>query len=68
MQQLIKLLRAKPFVPFVIFTTVDGYIVKIGKDEREQLLAGSFALVMTDREGNSVYIPYCSMTRIEQSK
>jgi len=42
MQQLIKLLRAKPFVPFVIFTTVDGYIVKIGKDEREQLLAGSF--------------------------
>jgi len=60
-QELTKLLRAVPFVPFVIFTR-DGESQPV--TNVELLSVGRNAIAYTDREGFISLIPYTAIDRV----
>jgi hypothetical protein len=60
-QELTDLLRAVPFVPFIVFTR-DGEAQAVTNVER--LSAGAQACSYVDKEGYLSYIPYTAVDRI----
>lgn len=60
-EELTKLLRAQPFVPFVIFTR-DGEIQPVNNVER--LIAGRNVCAYVDAQGYISLIPYTAIDRV----
>ncbi len=64
---LAELLTDDRFSPFVI-TTVDGFSLAIGPQERNHILVGARMLITLDAEGNAIHIPYRSIAHIQEPK
>jgi hypothetical protein len=62
-----ELLTDDRFTPFVI-TTVDGFSLAIGLEERKHVLVGARMLITLDTEGNAIHIPYRSIAHIQEPK
>lgn len=55
------------FSPFII-TLMDGFSIAIGSEERGHLLVGRNMIVLLDRIGDIIHIPYRSIAHIQEPK
>lgn len=60
-----ELVASERFSPFVI-TLTDGFSVAIGPEERNHLLVGRNMLVLLDRLGDIIHIPYRAIAHIQE--
>jgi hypothetical protein len=60
-----ELLSEERFSPFIL-TTVDGFSLAIGPEERKHMLVGARMLITLDAEGNAIHIPYRSIAHIRE--
>lgn len=62
-----ELLTEERFNPFII-TTFDGFALAIGPEERKHVLVGARMLIVLDKDGNAIHIPYHSIAHIQEPK